>query len=343
MGMIVKGILAIFWLAAVPAFAGVPFFRKKETGNFAEIILTGYLALFSVMEILTLPMTWLKLPLHVLTASCGILFGALALWGMICLKKQKPLYRLRKREIHWNFYLCLALLIILLQVVMCTFLAHMDADDCFYVGAATTDVYTDTIFEVNPYTGREYIALPRRYVLSPFPVFLAVVSQLSGGLHPAIMAHVFFPLVFLPAAYMVQYCIAGKCFPEDRKARGIYLLLTALLCSFSGYSVYNAGNFQMVRIWQGKALLAGVFLPLLFYLCLSLLVEKKPDDSWLILVMANISCCLLSSMGIILTPLMTGCFLAVCFVRTREWKRVLKGLMCCLPSILLGLLYIGIG
>lgn len=102
---------------------------------------------------------------------------------------------------------------------MCTVLAHADADDCFYVGAATTDVYTDTIFEVNPYTGREYVALPRRYVLSPFPVFLAVVSQLSGGLHPSIMAHVFFPLIFLPIAYMVQYCLAGKWFRNDKKPR----------------------------------------------------------------------------------------------------------------------------
>ena len=44
------------------------------------------------------------------------------------------------------------------------------------------DVQTDTIFEVIPYTGLKYYGLPSRYVLSPFPVFLAVVSQLSMGL-----------------------------------------------------------------------------------------------------------------------------------------------------------------
>ena len=141
---------------------------------------------------------------------------------------------------------------------------------------------------------------------------------------------------------MVQFCLAGKWFRDDKKAQGIYLFLAALLCGFSGYSVYNAGNFQMVRLWQGKALLAAAFLPLLFYLCISVLLEKEPSCPWFLLVLANISCCLLSSMGIILAPLMTGCFLVVCLLLTRKWKRVLQGLLCCLPSILLGLLYISL-
>lgn len=98
----------------------------------------------------------------------------------------------------------------------------------------------------------------------------------------------------------------------------------------------------MVRLWQGKALLAAAFLPLLFYLCISILLEKEPSHPWFLLILANISCCLLSSMGIILAPLMTGCFLAVCLLLTRKWKRVLLGLMCCLPSILLGILYISL-
>ena len=336
----IKGGLAIFWLVVIPAFAGVPFLRKKTAWGIAETFCAGYIVLFSVMEILTLPMTVLKMPLHVLTVSFGLAGAALAGWGAFCLVKQNKLPAMRKIKIHFNFYLCLAVLLIIFQVLMCTLLAHMDADDCFYVGAATTDVYTDTIFEINPYTGREYVALPRRYMLSPFPVFLAVVSQLANGLHPAIMAHVFFPLVFLPGAYLVQYMLGKKWFGEDSHARWIYLFLVALLVGFSGYSVYNAGNFQMVRIWQGKALLAAAMLPFLFYLCISVLLEKKPEYPWYFLLLANISCCLLSSMGIILAPLMTGCFMAVSLVRTRKWKRALMGVLSCLPSVLLGIAYI---
>lgn len=115
-------------------------------------------------------------------------------------------------------------------------MAHMDADDCFYVATATTDVYTDTIFEVDSYTGTAYRALPRRYVLSPFPVFLAVVSQLSGRLHPAVMAHMVFPAVFLSMAYMVQAVLAKNGFPEKKgpgdlsSSGSLYLQFFRLFC-----------------------------------------------------------------------------------------------------------------
>lgn len=204
MGMVVKLILAGFWLVLVPAAAGIPFTGKKQSG-FSETFLNGYLVLFTVMEILTLPMTVMKMPLHVLTAAWGGIGIVLTVSGLFVFGKRKASFLSAwKEKKRPSFYFCIAILLILLQIAVCSLMAHMDADDCFYVATATTDVYTDTIFEVDPYTGTAYRALPRRYVLSPFPVFLAVVSQLSGRLHPAVMAHMVFPAVFLSMAYMVQ-------------------------------------------------------------------------------------------------------------------------------------------
>ena len=160
------------------------------------------------------------------------------------------------------------------------------------------------------------------------------------GLHPAIMAHMIFPAVFLLAVYCVQYLLGKKWFADDRRGQGMYLFLVACIASFSAYSVYNAGSFQMVRLWQGKAVLASVFLPLLFYLCQSILMEKKAEYPWLLLAMAVLSCCLLSSMGIILGTLMLGVFLLLCLVCKRDWRSFLKGSFCCLPSLILGVFYI---
>ena len=99
----------------------------------------------------------------------------------------------------------------------------------------------------------------------------------------------------------------------------------------------------MVRIWQGKAVLASVLLPYLLCLCISFFLEKKQEISWVPLVLANISCCLLSSMGVILAPLLTGCFFIISLIVRRDWKRVLVGFLCCLPSIALGIVYILMG
>ena len=69
MAIIIKGVLALFWLVLIPMGAGIPMLGKKQDSGFGEYILSGYLVLFSITEIFTLAATWLHLPLHVLSTA----------------------------------------------------------------------------------------------------------------------------------------------------------------------------------------------------------------------------------------------------------------------------------
>ena len=151
-----KGILAVFWLILVPVAVGRLPFVKRRQPLLAERFVSGYLILFSIMELLTLPMTFLKTPLHVLVISYGIIALLLAAGGIFATVKQRDKIRIKDIFGTENIYLWAVMLLILAQIAMCVFLAHMDADDAFYVAQATTDVQTDTIFEVIPYTGLKY-------------------------------------------------------------------------------------------------------------------------------------------------------------------------------------------
>lgn len=362
-----KAVLALFWLIVVPWGAGMLFFRKEKTLCHGQSFLIGYVFLFFVAELLTLPMICLKLPLHVLSicyAVIGVGTAGAGVWY------QREKYR-KARENHedgrtiktaggsetgtekrsgsvrlWvrlrtiSTWFWIAIILVAAQICVASLLAHMDADDAFYVGTATTAVHTDTIFSVNPYTGNAYKKLPSRYVLSPFPIFLAVISQLCGGLHPAITAHVIFPAVFLVMAYLVLYQFAKLFFPENADARGIFLILGCALTWFSGFSVYTSGNFQMIRIWQGKGLLAAALLPLSIWLCMKIVMQKKPEFPWYFLLLTNGACCLVSSMGIMLSPLVMGIFAVMGSVHCREPKRIGKCILCCIPSIVLGAAYV---
>lgn len=342
MNLAIKGLLAVFWLIVIPTAAGIPFLRTKSNRTAGECFLTGYLFLFAATELLTLPMIYLKTPLHILVWSYGAIAGIAALAGVFCLKGQKLpnrgqiTERLRSAS---PFFWC-ALILIAVQIFIVIRYAHFDADDSFYVATATTAVEKDSIFVINPYTGRKYRNLPSRYVLSPFPIFLAVVSELCAGLHPAIMAHTIFPPVFQLMSYLIVYQIGKEWFKDSPHDRGIFLYVTAALNSFFAYSSYNSGSFQMIRIWQGKALLAAALIPMLFYLSMTISMEEKPQYPWYFLFLANISCCLLSSMGIMLAPLLQGAFALLSMIRFRSPKRFLYGVLCCTPSILLGLIYL---
>ena len=342
-GMVLKLLLGVFWLLVVPAAAGVPFLKNKRQYTIGQCLLTGYVFLFAAMEVLALAMIAAGVSLRVLVVTYGALSCCAAVWGLsIRLRRRalpvENLSRGRKKA-KITLSMVLALLFIFVQIFVVTRFAHMDADDSFYVGTAVTDVQTNTIFSINPYTGYEYATLPSRYILSPFPVFLAVISQLMAGLHPAVTAHVVFPAVFLFVCYLVLFQYAKKWFPEDASAQGLFMLFSAVGIWFSGYSIYSSGNFQMVRIWQGKALMAGAFLPFLFYLCMDLLFRENAEYSWVILLMTNMACCLLSSMGIILAPLMTGIFLLLHLLKNRRIKGLIRGIGCCVPSLVLGVVY----
>ena len=341
MNLIIKFLLAALWLLAVPCATGLGFLRKNKSITPGEGLLAGYVFMLTVMEVLALPMVYLKLPLHVLRYAFAIVMAVSALGGLFLVRKRAEEMIRKERDAFCNlsFWGGAAVVVILVQLLAVTVLAHMDADDAFYVATATTGVHTDTIFSVNPYTGYEYAKLPSRYVLSQFPAFLSVVSSLCG-LHPAVMAHVIFPPVFVLLAYLALHQYGKRWFSEDRKARGLFLLFAALIVWFSAYSIYNAQNFEMIRIWQGKAAMAAVFLPFLIYLCLNIIMEREKQYSWMLLLCANVTCCLLSSMGIILSCFLTGIFVAMGLMRFRDLERAAKGALCCVPSLLLGVLYI---
>ncbi len=340
MNMVIKCLLAALWLLAVPWAAGGVVLCKSKKSSMGMNLLAGYLMMFSFAEILALAAIWAKLPLHVLKYSLAAVMASAAVLGIVlALVKRNGFTGNGEKTGKMSFYFVVAAILILLQLVAASFLAHMDADDAFYVATATTSVHTDTVFSINPYTGYSYTRLPSRYVLSPFPIFLAVISSLVG-LHPAIVAHVIFPVVFIFMAYLVLYQYAKRWFPEDEHARGIFMIFCAVLIWFSAYSVYNSENFQMIRIWQGKALLASFVLPAIFLQAKECMETNRMCGAWVTLFLMMTSACLVSGMGIMLAPIMLGLMTLLYAVKDRNWGNIKRAVICCLPNVICAAAYV---
>lgn len=342
MQIVAKAILAVLWLVIVPGAAGIPYLKNKKNFAVGEALLAGYLFFFSAGEIFLLLSIVLDVSLNL---AAGILGGFMILSAVYGISLLRGIGKNRWRRALEQMRLLspwfwAAVLMIAVQIFVVVYYAHMDADDAFYLGTATSAVETNTLFSIDPYTGAAYETLPKRYILSPFPVLLAVISRLCMGLHPAILAHVIYPAVFLPAVYLCFYYMGKKWFPQNRNSQGMFLMFAAILTWFSGFSVYTSGNFTMVRIWQGKALLAGFLLPLTFYLCWCLFLEEEKSGSFVLLAMANLACCHVSSMGIMLSPIMIGMLALMGAVKKKSLKVLFQGILCCCPSLILGTVYI---
>lgn len=338
---LIKGLLTVVWLFLIPFLAGCHLtVRDSEEAFVRKAFLYGYLLLFALFEVVAIPLTFLHVRFHVLVWGFAGVSLFLAVTGLIRRRREIRNSVIRipaMRNQDWTMLAALA--VIAMQICITVLGWHSDADDAFYVGTANTTVETDSIFEIDAYTGEPYEEFPSRYVLAPFPIWTAFISRMIR-MHPATTAHTVLPLVLIPLAYVVYSLLGKQFFGEDRKKRGVFLLAMGVIMMSSWYSVYTQGTFLLVRIWQGKAVLTSVLLPAVFYLCCRLLVKKETDRDWIPLLLAMVAGFMVSTMGVMLPVLMVAIFAFLFGLLKKNWGSLVRSVLVCLPNLLFAVLYL---
>lgn len=342
-------LIAVF-MGALPFLLGLFYTgflpdTEKERDNILLHMAAGYVIMFGLFEIAALPLSFMKKPLSLLI---GIYGGSLLLLAAASLVLNYKRIGKVLAGIFYavkNFTLCIwaQFAFIIMQVFVYIRYQYSNADDSFFVASATTSLATDTIFAYDPYTGMEYAKIPARYVLSPFYAFTATVSRATDT-HPAIVAHSVFMILFLLLAYAVFALIGRALFDRDMEKSGYFLLVVSALHVFAGYSERTSGLFLLIRLWQGKAILAGILLPMILYLVIRIysngegVKENGADFVLLFLLMA--ACCMVSSMGVILGAIMLGIFGIVAALVKKNIRFLVPAAACCLPNLLCAGIYL---
>ena len=336
--IIVQILFFVLILLIVPFVIGQ--LLTDETGNYLGSYLTGFVMMLAVFQVLDLLVFWFGLPLHVLSAAVLVVLGGGCVWSVKhCRGQMGRQLRMRLKTGKFSWILLAAVCLIVLQTVILAAMTHIDQDDAFYVGTAVTSVHTDSIFQYDCYTGLPYTEPPSRYILSPLPIFTAFLSQISG-MHAAMVAHIVFPLFFIPLSYFVYWLVGKKLFDGKVRAASVFLLIIALFQMFSFTSVYTSGTFLLVRIWQGKAILANILLPAILYMGLTAWREQVNRKYWLALLCLLTASCMVSSMGIMLAAIMTGVIGIICAVKRKSLSLLRNFALCCIPNVLLSAVYI---
>ncbi|MBQ9065139.1 MAG: hypothetical protein IJ123_06805 [Blautia sp.] len=338
---IINLLLIILWMIIIPTAAGACFVRKNKRFSLINAFICGHAYMLALAEALALLMLVAGQPLHVLCILYGGVLALTAVLGFGLYAGNAGQWE-EKEKTEWKkaVILLLAAAMMAALTVFVAVFAHYDADDGFYVATAVTEKFTDTIFKINPYTGNPYYNLPSRYVLSQNPTFLAMMSILCGGMHPAAMAHIGLPLAYIPLAFSVWYMLSRHFFPRDYDMQGTFLILCIVFTWFSGYSRFNSSVFLLGRVWQGKGSLAGIWLPMLFYMGLEILADKKTELYGINLFMGVCGACLLSSMGVILAPVIVGTLTLYGTAANKSFRRFLMGAAAVSPAVILGITYL---
>lgn len=342
MVLVGKIIALLIFLLVVPFLVGTLLTRYLNTDKDNLLLnwVSGFILLMGSAELIILAGTYLKVSFHIVYGLFYVLCALAALAGLIWNRK-RIFHMLRTWVCGLRgipFIAVVAFLLLLFQAGVYAVGIHEDADDAFYVATATTTVESDAIFQVNAYTGEMYKKLPARYVLSPFPIYNAILSRCSG-IHPAVVAHTVLPCVLLAFAYAVYTLIGLRLFNGNKEKAAWMVLFAGVFLQYSAYSTSTQGSMMLLRIWQGKGFLAAALLPLLFYLFLRLLKEQTKAD-YVLTFFTMLACCLATSMGIMLGAILLGCEALVLAAATKKPKLLVPLIICALPNALLAVTYI---
>lgn len=312
---------------------------KIKGEGFLFSIIAGTALWWALLELILVPMTMRFASFRALTFVYSIVLVVTVLYGVYCWRdiiEDGRRFFCRAKEYLTPGY-AVAFLLIICQLYFIHHHMYLEWDDTYYVNLANEAVFSNKIYWVYPETGT-FVDFDKRYVLSLWPVFYAWLSSFTGVL-PTIMAHTIMPWLMIPLAYMVYGLIAEQVFSEERQLQGMFLSMAVLLHLFMS-GVHTSGlTFLSITPWVGKGVLAAVLFPMLFYWLLRTAKENRISN-WLLLGITCLGGCLLSSMGIMLSPVFVGTAVCLLAVYKKSVRYLLAGIGACLPCIVLGIYYI---
>lgn len=329
--MILSCMNMLLLFVLIPVFSGMLFYKSGHKIIISYIY--GWMLMLAVFEMLAVPAVFLRESFQRLTMLWMAVIAVLGIFGLY--RNRTVFSELRKIKIKWKPEKVLFWGLCFVQILLVVVLCHSDADDNYFIGIANTSLSTDTLFCFDAYTGQPAAAFPLRYVFSPFPVFWGSISKLTG-IHPAILAHTVFPVILILLAYLIIYELGFRIFRDSQKSL-MFCNIMAFMNFFGNYSIYTTSTFLLFRIWQGKAMVANIILPLLVFWFLN--EEERGMKEFLVLLVIVVAGCGVSSMGIVLQLLLLFAY-GVVYVFRKRWKWALQVFLASLPCFALSLAYI---
>lgn len=298
----IQVISLIFWLLIIPFCIGLlpAHFIKYERKNPGVILFSGFLLMWAVFEVITIPaVVWImydnfrivKILFTVaalLLAAAGVFAGCLEYrkekrmpWYLSIARSNdaygKPFYKvfLAKDRLEAKIMWLIVFILIGFQLYMAVTRTSFDGDDAFYVVQSLMTQQSGAMYRNFPYTGRSTM-LDIRHALAVFPMWVAFVS-VQSGIHAAIVSHVVIPLVVIPLCYLVYYEIGKALFISKKENVPVFLIIMALFQMFGNVSIYTSETFFLTRTWQGKAIFGSLVIPMLLLLMLWIYSEQKEE------------------------------------------------------------------
>ena len=317
-------------------------YMKEEHKSFGMVWLSGWMMMFAVFEVLVVPFIVREASFSMAIQCYTVVIGILAVLFLFLGRSTVPacLRKWKEARPDWGqaMIMFLVLTLIILQLIFAFYMQYLDGDDSFFVATSLTSQHTDTMYRFTPYYGANG-GLDIRHALSPEPIFMAWLSEVSG-IHVTIICHSYISILFLILMYCIYGQVGSQLFPLQRKNRWLFLLFLNIWYLFGNVSIYAAESFAYTRTWQGKAMFPNLMVPLLFLWLLYMAKNEMDVGEWSMLFVIILCTVFTTSTGIFTVPILLLLAAVIMALVQKRAFLILQTGACLVPSLFFGLLYL---
>ncbi|MBR3834628.1 MAG: hypothetical protein IKJ73_09930 [Lachnospiraceae bacterium] len=321
--MYLNYLLCIFIIFSVCLLCGRYIYNKVIIDSDVNYLIIGWLFLVGGFSVISIPFLFLHTRFDVLYYLYLVVVGIITIISIMDFIKTYN--KLRLPKVNTIALLCFG--VISIQIILALILSHGDADDSYYLAISNTVIDSNRIFVIDPSTGNENFVFQSQYEMVGHEVLIGVASKFFN-INPAALCHTILPVFLIILHYAVAYEICKRI---SEKNKWYCLLFVVLANTFSGYSVYSRGAFLLFRIWQGKAVLTNIVIPLLLLLFWDVYkAEEVKKKDILILTLCAYCAFNTTSVGLYLFPLAYAIYTLTYLIVKRNVRNCL---MLCTPMI----------
>ena len=319
--------LLIIFMLVLPFCLGTVFisFTRIEKNPINSYV-SGFLTMMAICELIAVPCTIFKASFSVARGIFVSIVVIILIIGVVnkCLLVKIDTKIIKDKYLSYGTveYITLVAALIVWSVIIVNSLRLyvLDQDDSRFVVTASDMLRTDTLFLSDPNTGIVhdtwvYGIDASKDIIAPHAVFCAILSWATST-DTTLFMHSIYPVFLYILAFFIYNNLISELIEGNDSLRlskhriaykNLFLILIAIITIFH-YSTRNTRETVfLVRLWQGKAILASIILPALFWV-LYLIYRKADKGNYVLLFTVSLAGCLTSSMATLLLPLVIGVY-----------------------------------
>lgn len=261
-------LLLILTLMIVPFVLGTIIYKIAEgkRANITPVYLVGVLFLFFIAEIVFAIGMKGNISFTITTYIMTFILAIIGIAVVILCRKEWVF--LKRPQIKMD-------IVEIMFVVICILLFFAQAAQIFYYNPVThqdmtletvqTTIASDSMFEVNPATGKTMeVGMRLLDKLVILPILYSFFARLFH-IAPTTLVYIVMPIWFLVISYMVYSFWAKEFFPDNKKAFWGFMILVQILHLCGDYIFVMPQYMLLHQGFMGNSILTNIWIPFASY------------------------------------------------------------------------------